>query len=492
MKCSLFFLLNSCCTLVQTFRPKADGPVLLQVQQSVRLTPLQSLLEASITDTEQAGQPAEEANSSPHPFWVFETRFVKHTEVLTCTLVMLLAGILCSAGGIGGGGVYVTVLMAFGGLSVWDAVPLSKSVVFLGSISSVILNLRKSTKTAAGTKQSLVDFDVCRLVVPSSLFGTYLGVFMNATLPNWLVLCTLLSVLLWISHKILSTTYEQYCEEEVAMSREGPSSESKTSKNDSEHSDRTDQITPTSTDLAFGSAMLLLVVAGSVFRHHAVSCQMADAASAKACHHPTLFWIDGAILHSWMHTPLIAICIQVICLALPSLFCCATTTVVATSLISHGGWSQIETLKFSLMAICTGCLAGFVGVGGGLIFSPFFLIMGMAPAVAVATSTACVIFTSSSTSLQYLFTDRIIISLTLVYGIVNLVASYLGTKIVHNLQDHMSRRRSYISALVSLGVVLSSLLALRQVCKAFLHSHQEIAFMLFGSGPSSELLSIKR
>lgn len=455
---------------MQAIKTKADGPVLLQLQQSVRLTPLQSLLEASIRDT-NSGQPAEEAKISSHPFWVLESRFVKHSEVLTCTLVLLLAGILCSAGGIGGGGVYVTVLMAFGGLSVWDAVPLSKSVVFIGSFSAVILNLRKSTNTAAGAKQSLIDLDVCRLVVPSSLFGTYCGVFMNATLPNWLVLCTLLSVLLWISYMVLRTTYEQYCEEEAAMSHEGPSSESETSKNNSEHSNRKDHIMPqpaTSTELALGSAMLLLVVFCSVFRHHAVSCQMADAANAKACHHPTLFWIDGAILHSWMHTPLIAIFIQVSCLALPSIFCCTTTTVVANSLISRGGWSQIGTLKFGLMAVFTGCLSGFVGVGGGLIFSPFFLIMGMAPAVAVATSTACVIFTSSSTSLQYLFTDRVIISLTLVYGIANLVASYLGTKIVHHLQDHMSRRRSYISALVSLGVVLSSLLAMRQVCKAVL------------------------
>jgi len=412
---------------------------------------------------------------------VFESQFIKHSEVLTCAFVMLLAGILCSAGGIGGGGVYVTVLMAFGGLSVWDAVPLSKSVVFLGSFSSVILNLRKSTtKTAAGTNQSLVDLDVCRLVVPSSLFGTYCGVSMNAMLPGWLVLSTLLSVLLCMSYMVLRTTYEQYCEEQVSVSEAGlVSDKGEGSKKDSENSISNKRIThATFTDLALGSVMLVLVVAGSVIRHHAVNCQMADDANAKACHHPALFWIDGAILRSWMHTPRIATCIQVACLALPCLFCCATTAFVANRLFSRGDWSQMETIKFSLMAVCTGCLAGFVGVGGGLIFAPFFLIMGMAPAVAVASSTTCVIFTSSSTSLQYLFTDRVIISLALVYGIVNLVASYLGTKIVHHLQDHMGRRRSYISALVSLGVVISTLLALRQVYKAVIDSHQAIPLTL--------------
>ncbi|CAE7202148.1 RNF122 [Symbiodinium sp. CCMP2592] len=127
------------------------------------------------------------------------------------------------------------------------------------------------------------------------------------------------------------------------------------------------------------------------------------------------------------------------------------------------GWSPSLILKFSLMSATTGCLAGFVGIGGGLIFSPYFLLMGLEPAVAVATSSTCVIFTASSTTFQYLLTDRVIMSLTLLYGTINLVSSYLGTSLVHCLQDQLSARRSAISGIVSLGVVISTLLALRQL-----------------------------
>merc|ERR1712046_291422 len=94
----------------------------------------------------------------------------------------------------------------------------------------------------------------------------------------------------------------------------------------------------------------------------------------------------------------------------------------------------MEVIKYTAMASTTGCLAGLVGIGGGLIFSPYFLISGVEPAVAVATSSTCVIFTSSSTTLQYLLTDRIITSLTIVYGLVNLLASYVGTSLVHMLR----------------------------------------------------------
>merc|ERR1719181_466926 len=102
--------------------------------------------------------------------------------------------------------------------------------------------------------------------------------------------------------------------------------------------------------------------------------------------------------------------------------------------MNQEGWNLTEVFGYSTMALLTGCFAGLVGIGGGLVFSPFFLWMGVDPSIAVATSSTCVIFTSSSTTMQYLFTDRIIISLTLLYGLVCLTASYCGTSMVHHTQ----------------------------------------------------------
>jgi len=122
------------------------------------------------------------------------------------------------------------------------------------------------------------------------------------------------------------------------------------------------------------------------------------------------------------------------------------------------------------MGVTTGCLAGLVGIGGGLIFSPFFLVLGVDPHVAVATSSTCVIFTSSSTTMQYLFTDRVITSLAAIYGIVNLVASCAGTSFVHFLQDNYNTRKSYITMIVALGVFLSTALSVVELM--FMHKAQ--------------------
>jgi len=481
-------LLLACCTHTRAIKPQAGSPEFLQLQEARPPTPFETLL--GETATAEVTQPAknEKFTGLPHPFWVYDLASAQRPEVVSCTLVMLLAGILCSAGGIGGGGIYVTVLMVFGSLSVWDAVPLSKSVVFFGSLSSLVLNMRKATMTVGGFSQSLIDVDICRLVVPGALVGTYCGVFMNGILPNWAVLCTLATVLVGICYMVLKTTHEQYREEEASVSQQQQASSSdggqisvefETIKRTTEersplvHKDKISHVTPA--DISLAAVMLLLTVVCSVFRHHAVRCQMADQPTAQACHHPALFWLEGATLYTWMRSPVMSACIKVSCWAVPSIFCCAVTAAVAKSLVGKDGWSRSRTMEFSFMSVFTGCLAGFIGIGGGLIFSPFFLLMGIAPAAAVATSSTCVIFTSSSTTFQYLFTDRIIVSLTVLYGIVNFAASYVGTKFVHYLQDHMSSRRSYISAVVSLGVIISTLLAFKQLYATAVGSQQVTA-----------------
>merc|ERR1719247_2290278 len=144
---------------------------------------------------------------------------------------------------------------------------------------------------------------------------------------------------------------------------------------------------------------------------------------------------------------------------LPMMICSVIITGYSIFLIQREAWMAKHVVAYCLMGVSTGCFAGLVGIGGGLVFSPFILWMTGNPAVAVATSSTCVIFTSSSTTFQYLFTDRIMMSLTIIYGIVNLVASYVGTTTVHML-DTFQSRKTLISGIVCLGVLASVILSL--------------------------------
>lgn len=58
--------------------------------------------------------------------------------------------------------------------------------------------------------------------------------------------------------------------------------------------------------------------------------------------------------------------------------------------------------KFPLYGFFSGVLAGLLGIGGGLILGPLLLELGLHPVVSTATTNFLVLFTSSSTSIQFI------------------------------------------------------------------------------------------
>lgn len=96
---------------------------------------------------------------------------------------------------------------------------------------------------------------------------------------------------------------------------------------------------------------------------------------------------------------------------------------------------RMPPLCFPMMSIVAGVFSGVFGIGGGLIFSPFMLYLGVHPATAVATSSTCVIFTSTSTTLQYMMQHRIIIPYGIFYGCISFGAAQLGNNLVATLRQ---------------------------------------------------------
>lgn len=448
-----------------------------------------------------------------HPFWLFEWDLIWQQEVLICSVILFFAGILCSAAGIGGGGIYVAVLMVSGRLSPHNAVPLSKAIVFFGSIASLIVNLFHMRGRSA-TAKSVIDTDACRLVVPATLIGTFLGVLLNRHTSDYIIVVLLTAILGLMTGMVARTARMQAIEERTedeaaaAAAAAAPAiANSSTSASSSSQQapapsggaellaeDETAEDTPllnrapeaaapqppraiaessmkitvplsrkqvpTFRDAGMGGALLFVVVAGGIFRFHMHACRaevLGDASQAGACNHPVNL-IFRHQMEKWMSNSATATILQQMVWSLPIWTCVAITVHFGFVANREVGWRPKSVVVYQIVAIMTGLLAGLVGVGGGLILSPFFLLTGMDPATAVGTSATCVLFTSSSTTMQYIFTDRIVMSLALVYGMVCSVASFAGTVLVHHIQDKFARK-SYITTIVAVGVAISAMLS---------------------------------
>lgn len=411
-----------------------------------------------------------------HPFWIFDWEEVVHPNVLVCSVVLFFSAVLCSAAGIGGGGMYVALLMVVGRLSPHNAVPLSKAIVFFGSVASLAANLRRLWSPRARLARSLIDLDALRVVVPGALIGTFLGVLLNWRTRDHVIVVLLTALLCFMTAMVLRTAWRQHCEEQdaadevdplerVPLMQEEPPVEPTVEASTICMGGRwcKAEATPlTCTDAAAAGLMMFLVVMGGILRFHMQACdaEQRSQGNAGSCKNPIIVNLFGGRLEFWMRDAVTAVVLQHTLTSLPLWSCVFMAMYYGRLVHQLSHWKLHVVLAYQFTAVGTGLLAGLVGVGGGLIFSPFFLIMGMEPAVAVATSSTCVFFTSSSTTIQYLFTDRIVMSLALVYGLITLLASWAGTSLVHFLQDRFKGKRSYITLVVALGVALSAALSL--------------------------------
>jgi len=208
-------------------------------------------------------------------------------------------------------------------------------------------------------------------------------------------------------------------------------------------------------------AVLFIIIFCATLRYHSQACRhSAPQDKISNCFHPTLKWMGKGFLQRVVSTPRTATMMNYLMMFFPLVLCLCVSCMYAKVLTrKEYGWKVRHTVMYITMAFITGILSGVIGIGGGLIFSPFFIQFGIHPAIAVATSSTCVIFTSASTTIQYILMDRVIIPLAIVYGAVNILASFLGTKLVHILQDNFGPRKSFITMVVMMGILASVVLA---------------------------------
>jgi len=412
-----------------------------------------------------------------------------------CALGIFIAGIFASASGIGGGGIFVAVLMLVGDLSPHQAVPLSKALIFSGSIMSFLVNVQKVDEHG----RSLIQSHVVKNVVPMALGGTLLGVMLNCYMPRAILVLCLALLLTVMSCKLLRQAYTTYSQENSTI-------ESCTNSNYYYRDDEEDTKTPGTMASSTDRDNLQLEVG----RKRDSQEEMRDMTSAfsprvsggpelEDSDHDSAVGLDGREVHRFREatpatlvpskwavfsqvpsqdvmTLIIMLGCVIACGSLRSAFpekemlwpniILSIGLVVCISVASYF-WRKTKiiqqrhidpenavTLKYPLISFFTGICSGLMGIGGGLIFAPFFLMSGMDPTKAVVTSATCVIFTATSTTFQYLFLGRVMIYEAIIFGIVSFCASICGTMLIHWVKA-ATGRSSPVVLLVAVTVFVS-------------------------------------
>jgi uncharacterized membrane protein YfcA len=116
-------------------------------------------------------------------------------------------------------------------------------------------------------------------------------------------------------------------------------------------------------------------------------------------------------------------------------------------------WNLEILVKYPFYAFFGGVMAGLLGIGGGLILGPLLLELGIHPLISTATSNFLVLFTSSSTTLQFILLGMMNFHYGFVCTIASTMGSYIGTLVIQNLIQKTGRSSILIFSLaLVLGV----------------------------------------
>ncbi|KAM0827808.1 hypothetical protein ACQ4PT_067954 [Festuca glaucescens] len=377
------------------------------------------------------------------------TGSVRRNTVLAWILAFLAAS-ASSAGGVGGGSLFLPILNLVAGLSLKRATSYSSFMVTGGAVSNVLYNLLCT--------RGLIDYDIALLFQPCLLLGVSLGVVCNVVFPEWLITALFSLFLAFCTAKTCRAGVKIWRTETVAA--------------------RHDHKVPL---LLGGGLPLPGQVGGEGSINGGSSAGDCPRFPVKDVTVLLVVWLSFFLLHVFIGDKhgkgVIKIKPCGIAYWLVTIFqvpfAVAFTAYIVYAKRNKQGRhddedgkeansfvTKTETLPplaLPLAAFVTGSLSGLFGIGGGLLLNPVLLQIGIPPQTAAATSSFMVLFCASMSMVQFVLLGMKGIGEAVVYAGICFVASLTGVILIARAVKK-SGRVSMIVFLVTAIMALSTVI----------------------------------
>ncbi|CAL5206541.1 unnamed protein product [Lathyrus oleraceus] len=367
-------------------------------------------------------------------------------EIIVGTLIGIFGASFGSVGGVGGGGIFVPMLILIIGFDAKSATAISKCMVTGAAISTVFFNLKLRHPTL---DIPMIDYDLVLLNQPVIILGISIGVVLSVVFADWMITVLLIIIFIvtsvkafikgldtWKKETIVKEEFVKHLES-TATSSEDVEYKYLPSCPDDEPQKKINQGTILSNIQwkKFGLlcfvwiAVLLLQIA----KNYTATCS----------------------IKYWLLTLLqIPVTVGVSMYQAIGLYQGKKITV---SKQDHGTHWPLHLLIVSLScALLAGILGGLLGVGSGFVMGPLFIEFGIAPQVASATATLGMTFTASISVAQYFLLNRFPVPYALYLTIVATIAAYIGQKIIDRLVN-IFQRASLIIFVLSFTILVSAI-----------------------------------
>ncbi|CAK8570220.1 unnamed protein product [Lathyrus sativus] len=367
-------------------------------------------------------------------------------EIIVGTLIGIFGASFGSVGGVGGGGIFVPMLILIIGFDAKSAAAISKCMVTGAAISSVFYNLKLRHPTL---DIPMIDYNLVLLNQPVITLGISIGIVLSIVFADWMITVLLIIVFIVTSVKAffkgLDTWKKETLLKEEAVKRHFLSATSSEdveykylpSSPDDESQKESTQGTIVSNiqwkEFRFLCFVWIAVLLLQIAKNYTATCSIK-------------YWILTLLQ--------IPVTVGVSMYQAIGLYQGKKITV---SKQDHGTHWPLNLLILSLScSLLAGILGGLLGVGAGFVMGPLFIELGIAPQVASATCTLGMTFTASISVAQYFLLNRFPVPYALYLALVASVAAYIGQKVIDKLVN-IFERASLIIFVLSFTILVSAI-----------------------------------
>ncbi|XP_059292857.1 sulfite exporter TauE/SafE family protein 5-like [Lycium ferocissimum] len=356
----------------------------------------------------------------------------------------VIAGVLCflaasisSAGGIGGGGLYVPILTIIIGVDLKTASSFSAFMVTGGSIANVVCSMFIRSPKNGG--KILIDFDIALLSEPCMLLGVSIGVICNRVLPEWLITILFAVFLGFCTFKTCKSGFfywkmESELENGLLKNESCDETEPLLKKEAKGGSSSIPWMKMGMLVMFWFSFFLLYLLRGNRYGQGIIPMEACGVG----------YWIISSV-----QFPMAIIFTSWILYNRESEQNMLSKKQEGTGETKHGPSGK---LIFPIMALLAGVLGGVFGIGGGMLISPLLIQVGITPEVTAATCSFMVFFSSTMSAVQYLFLGMEHVNDALIFAVVCFVASIIGLVVVQRAIEHHGRASLIV---FSVGTVMA-------------------------------------
>ncbi|CAL5991995.1 Sulfite_exporter TauE-SafE [Hexamita inflata] len=396
------------------------------------------------------------------------------TTEICCLIIVSLYSLIAAAGGVGGGSVYASALMAFNAPA-HTAIPMSKTIIFAGAVVLLLFNIQ--SKSVSEPEKPGVMWDLVIFIENATIVGAVVGAVINAILPEWLLI---LSEFVFFTHQGITemikgiknvkadrlkfagkkhVAMEDIMKAEIAQGEKVISETNPTNImvpeliSDILHGDEivvkpelTSAIQVTQfSHWRYVSKLRLFIFLFSVAL--STTCTILRAFVPKCS---TIYWsLLGinfliGIMAIYLHNKLLMKSIA------------KKEENVLTGSQNNTFSTPSMTIKYSIVGFLSGAIAAVMGIGGGIIATPLMLSMGIPPSVTRMASSTMIAFTSFSSMIQYMVLGQIDLQEVWVFmlfvGILFPIGFYASAPVIR-----IVRSTSVINVIMAAGVLVSGI-----------------------------------